>query len=99
MPRALKVEHIVLQSPGMRVSWLHVSHETPSSGSPSGSTKLSLRCKQRIDAPVREYLVAIATHLLVVKMSLRIRWNRGKEEVWSGYPANQRTRQEQRNDE
>ena len=88
----------MLQKPGMRVSWLHVSRETPSS-SPSKSTKLSLRCKRRIDAPVRTNLVAVAAHLLIVKMSLKIRWVGERKKYVAGYPANQRTRREQRNDE
>jgi len=76
MPRALKVEHIVPHGPGMRVSWLHGTRETPSSGGPSESAELSLRCKGGIDAPVREYHVASATHLLVVKVSLVVQWER-----------------------
>ena len=75
----------------------NVSYETPSSsGSPSESTKLSLRCKRWIDAPVVQHLVAIATHLLVVKMSLGIRCVGERKKCVSGYPADTRTRQEQR---
>jgi len=52
-----------------------------------------------MDAPVRAYLVAVATHLLVVKVSLSIWWVGERKKNVSGYPATQRTKREQRKDE
>jgi len=52
-----------------------------------------------MDAPVRAYLVAIAIRLLIVKMSLKIQWVGERKRYVAGYPENQRTRREQRNDE